>query len=259
MNKFKTIHLSFIPIPALIAIVAAFHLTVKPSLFFEPAWLVLILNTLFVTVAFFAVAYMAMRNYNATGRIQILLLGCGVLAFGMGGVIAGWLRSVPQTGANLYVTINNTGYLVGAIFHVISALMLMVGISPEAGAKRKKSWLILGYVGITIFMALITIASMRGIIPPFFIQGVGPTILREGVLGTAAILFAFSFLIFMGMYLKNGEVFLYWYSSALALTVINLSASLINKAARQSHRMDGQVLAIPWGHLSPHCDHNGHS
>ncbi len=109
--------------------------------------------------------------------------------------------------------------------------MLMVGISPEAGAKRKKSWLILGYVGITIFMALITIASMRGIIPPFFIQGVGPTILREGVLGTAAILFAFSFLIFMGMYLKNGEVFLYWYSSALALTVINLSASLINKAA----------------------------
>jgi PAS domain S-box-containing protein len=91
--------------------------------------------------------------------------------------------------------------------------------------------LILGYAGITIFMALITIASLRGIIPPFLIQGVGPTIWRQVVLGAAAILFAFSFLIFMGMYLRSRDVFLYWYSSALALTVINLSASLINKAA----------------------------
>jgi hypothetical protein len=135
MNRIAKRHLSFMPVPVLIAVVVAFYLTVKPSVFFEPAWLVLILNTLFVTVVFFLVAYMAMRNYNATGRIRILLLGCGVLAFGMGGVIAGGLRSVPGTGANLYVTINNTGYLVGAIFHFFAALSLLAGISPESGTK----------------------------------------------------------------------------------------------------------------------------
>jgi branched-subunit amino acid transport protein len=32
-------HLSFIPISALTAIVAALYLFVKPSLFYEPSWL----------------------------------------------------------------------------------------------------------------------------------------------------------------------------------------------------------------------------
>jgi PAS domain S-box-containing protein len=231
MNRIVKEHFSFLPVPILIAAVAVFYLTVKPSVFFEPAWLVLILNALFVTVVFFAVAYMAGRNFSATGRIRILLLGCGVLAFGMGGVMAGWFRSVPGGGANLYVTINNTGYLVGGIFHFIAALTALLGMSPEAGAKRRKSLLVFGYVGITILMALVTIASLRGTIPHFFVQGVGPTIWRQIALGTAAILFALSFVIFMGMYVKTRDGFLYWYSSALALTVINFSASLINKAA----------------------------
>jgi PAS domain S-box-containing protein len=223
-------HLSFIPIPALIIIMAVLYLVVKPSLFFEPAWLLPITNTLFVTVVMFIVAYIAMRNYKATGRVQILLLGCGVLAFGIGGVVAGFLRSVPGAGANLNVTIYNTGALMGAIFHFIAALILLVGIFPEVGSKRKESWLVFSYVGLAIFMALFTVASLRGMVPPFFIQGVGPTILRQVVLGAADILFAFSFLIFMGLYLRNKEVFLYWYSSALALTAISLTAFFIQSA-----------------------------
>jgi hypothetical protein len=56
---------------------------VNISSFFEPPRLVLILNMLFVTAVFFTVAYLAMRNYNAKGRIQFLFSGCWVLAFGM--------------------------------------------------------------------------------------------------------------------------------------------------------------------------------
>jgi PAS domain S-box-containing protein len=67
-------------------------------------------------------------------------------------------------------------------------------------------------------------------IPPFFIQGVGPTTLRQVILGIAALLFAFSFLIFMRSYLRNRETFLYWYSSALALTAISLTAFFIQHA-----------------------------
>ncbi len=211
-------------------IITAFYLLIKPTLFFEPPWLLPIMNTLFVTVVCFIVAYIAMRNYKATGRIQILLLGCGVLAFGIGGVVAGLLRSVPGTGANLNVTVYNTSALVGAIFHFFAALLLLAGISPEAGSKRKGAWLVFSYVGLTLFMALFSMASLNGMIPPFFIQGVGPTPLRQAVLGTADILFAFSFLIFMGTYLRNREVFLYWYSSALALTSISLTGFFIQSA-----------------------------
>ena len=152
------------------------------------------------------VAYIAMRNYKATGRVQILLLGCGVLAFGIGGVVAGFARSVPGAGANLNVTIYNTGALIGAVFHFAAALILLAGVSPEVGSKRREYWLVLSYMGLTIFMALFAMASLGGIIPPFFIQGVGPTALRQSVLGSADILFAFSFLIFMGSYLRSREV-----------------------------------------------------
>jgi PAS domain S-box-containing protein len=230
MKRIKNGYLSFIPIPTLIVIVVALSLIDKPSLFYEPSWLLPITNTVFVTVVFLIVAYIAMRNYKATGRIQILLLGCGVLAFGIGGAVAGFVRSVPGAGANLNVTIYNTGALIGAVFHLAAAFLLLAGISAEVGSERKEFWLVFSYGGLAAFMALFVIASLKGIIPAFFIQGVGPTALRQWVLGAADILFAFSFLIFMGLYFKNREVFLYWYSTALVLTAISLTAFFIQSA-----------------------------
>jgi PAS domain S-box-containing protein len=230
MSRMVKRHLGFIPVPALILIVAVLHVIIKPSLFFEPTWLLPITNTLFVTVVCFVIAYIAIRSYKTSGRIQILLLGCGVLGFGLAAVVAALLRSVPEAGANLNVTIYNTGALVAAIFHFIAALMLLVGISPEAGSKRKEARAIFSYIGLTVFIGLFTIASLKGMIPPFFIQGVGATALRQEVLGSADILFAFSFLIFMGAYLRNREAFLYWYASALALTSISLTGFYIQSA-----------------------------
>jgi PAS domain S-box-containing protein len=79
-------------------------------------------------------------------------------------------------------------------------------------------------------MSFLTIACLSGIMPPFFIQGVGSTPLRLGILGTADILFIFSFIIFIGIYSRNKEVFLYWYALALALTAISLTAFLIQRS-----------------------------
>ena len=218
------------PVPALILIVAILHFIVKPSLFFEPAWLLPLTNTLFVTVVCFVIAFIAARNYRMSGRGQVLLLGCGVFAFGVAAVLAAFLRSVPGTGANLNVTVYNTGALVAAIFHFIAALILLSGISPETGSKRKGLWAVGTYAGLAVFMALFTTASVRGMVPPFFVQGAGPTLLRQEVLGTADVLFAFSFLIFIGTYLRNRETFLYWYASALALTSISLTGFFMESA-----------------------------
>jgi PAS domain S-box-containing protein len=221
---------SFTPIPALIVLIAILYYTVSSSAFYEPGWLLPITNTVFVGLVCFAVAFVAARNYKANGRIQVLLLGCGVLVFGIGGIVAAFLRSVPKVGANLNVTVYNTGALLGAVFHFVAALFLLTGISPEAGSRRKDWWLVLGYAGSIAFMGLLTTASLKSIIPPFFIQTTGPTSLRQGILGAADFLFAFAFLVFMGNYLRNREIFLYWYSCALALTTISLTAFLIEKS-----------------------------
>ena len=214
------------PIPALLVLIVVLYVTVNPSTFFDPAWLIPITNTLFITITCIAVAFIAMRNYRSTGRIQILLLGCGVLIFGIGSFIAGFTRSLPD-GANLTVTIHNTGAFIGALFHLIAALILILGISPEIGSKHKGLFLASSYLGIIVFMILLTLASLNGMTPPFFIQGQGPTPLRQIVLGFADFLFAFSFVIFASVYGRNKEVFLYWYSLALALTSIGLTAVFI--------------------------------
>jgi hypothetical protein len=64
---------SFLLIPALIVLMAMVYLTVEPYVFYDPAWLILIGNTLFVTVVSLVVSYFALKNYSATGRIQILM------------------------------------------------------------------------------------------------------------------------------------------------------------------------------------------
>ncbi len=221
--------LAWAPISVLIVSMAAIYFVVKPTVFFEPAWLLPITNALFVTAVCFIVAYVAMKNYLATGRIQILLLGCGLLSFGLGGVIAGWVRSFPG-GANLNVTIYNTAALLAAIFHFVAAFILLAGVSAETGAKRKNWWLGFSYAAIVAFTFLFALATLWRIVPPFFVQGVGPTALRQTVLGSADALFIFSFLIFMGWYLRRREAFLYWYASALALTAISLTGFFIESA-----------------------------
>ena len=230
MNHKSKKFVAFLPIPTLALIIVALELFVQPSLFYEPTWLLPIMNTVFVTLVSLIVAYFAMRSYRATGNIRVLLLGCGVLVFGIGAAVAGLVRSIPGHGANLNVTLYNTGALFGAIFHFAAALMLLTGISAEVKPERKGFWLAFSYAGVTALMACITIASLAGQIPYFFIQGVGPTYLRQWILSSADILFAFSFVVFMGAYLRTGEDFLYWYSSALALAAISLTAFLMESA-----------------------------
>ncbi|HET6438562.1 MAG TPA: PAS domain-containing protein [Anaeromyxobacter sp.] len=217
---------SFLPIPILLALMTLAGLAFGPSVYYDPAWLILLGNMLGVTAVGLVVSYVALRNYQATGRLQVLLLGCGVLTFGIGGAIAALVRSMSD-GANLNVTIYNTSALLGGSCHLAAAFFLLTGVSPEAESKRRRFWLLLGYGGSALILLVLSGASFLGAVPPFFVQGVGPTVLRQGVLGTADLLFLFSFIIFLGSYLRTRDAFLYWYACALVLTCISLTAFLV--------------------------------
>ncbi len=217
-----------ITIPAfIVAIIALAILDIKAV--FEPPLLLPVLNTLFVSVVSFAVAYISAKSYLRTGLPNVLLLGCGVLTFGVGNLIAGWLITFPGA-PNINVTVHNTGALLGSLFHAVGAMLPLPEIGAENVSKRRNFGAILIYPGILVFMALVTIASLRGAIPPFFTQGVGPTPLRQGVLGSAVALFAIASFLFMRHYFRLKVDFLYWYSLALALIAAGLSAVFLQKA-----------------------------
>jgi PAS domain S-box-containing protein len=69
----------------------------------------------------------------------------------------------------------------------------------------------------------------QGALPPFFIPGIGPTLFRQGVLGTAVALFAISSFLFMRLFFKSKSDSLYWYSLALALIAIGSCGVFLQK------------------------------
>ena len=217
-------YLAAISIPAFIVLLAILTPFDNQAVF-NPPWLLSILNTVFIFAIYFAVAYISAKSYLASGSLSIFLLGCGMLAFGFAALLGGWLIAAPG-GINVNVTLVNVGALFGSIFHLTGAMLTLMRINAEPDLKRRKRNLTLAYPGILISIILLTIVSFQGITPPFFLQGTGPTPLRQVVLGTAAMLFAISAFLFMRLYFRLKEIYLYWYFLALMLVSINLFAAL---------------------------------
>ncbi len=241
----------FLPVALIIALIAALRVSVDPSVFYDPGWLIPVTNTLFVTLTSLAVAYVALRHFTATGRSQILLLGCATLVFGLAAACAAFARGLPD-GANQNVTIYNTGALSAALLYGVSAMALLAGRSPTVATARRGPLVLAGYATALAFTTVLTVAALLGATPPFFIQGTGPTLLRQGVLGAADVLFVFSALIFVGTSFRTREPFLYWYGLGLALTAVSLSAFFIQSsvgspvgwAGRASQYLGGLYLLV---------------
>ena len=70
--------------------------------------------------------------------------------------------------------------------------------------------------------------TITGLMPPFFIQGQGPTLFRQNVAGWAIVLFLVSSLFTRN--LCRAAPFLYWYSLALALLALAMVAFFLQPA-----------------------------
>ncbi len=78
-------------------------------LYESPAWLA-ILNTLFLGLIPLAGAYYAARSFSATRLSGYLFTGCGLAAFGLSSLMAGWVMPLAG-GPNPTVTLHNSGSL----------------------------------------------------------------------------------------------------------------------------------------------------
>ncbi len=182
---------------------------------FDPPWLLIVLNTLFVMGLCLLIAGLCFRSFLRGGFLNVLLLGCGVLAFGLTSFAAGWLIRPPH-GLNEALTIRNIGVLCAAAFFFLSSLFTAFGLSMEIEHRRGLA-AVMAFSGVFTMGALLTAATLLHFIPPFFIAGEGPTIIRQVALAVSVTLFTLSAILMMMVYSERKTVFLLYSINALLL------------------------------------------
>ena len=182
---------------------------------FDPPWLLFALNTVFVTGLCLLIAGLCFRSFLRGGFLNVLLLGCGVLAFGLTSFAAGWLIRPPY-GLNEAVTIRNIGVLCAAVFFFLSSLFTAFGISLEI-EHRRGLIAVMAYTAILGLGVILTAEALLQLIPPFFIAGEGPTVIRQVVLAVSVTLFTLSAILMMTVYSERKSGFLLYSINALLL------------------------------------------
>ena len=239
--------ISVLAIPALILYFRIAH----ASVVFEPPLLLPILNAVFLFLMPYTVAYLAMRSYLADGTFLLLMLGCSVLAFGFGSLVAGIVIFIY--GPNATATIHNISSLVAAIFPFAGVLASLTGNPPEADPLARKRKLTMVCFGVIAFIALLSFLTIEGVIPVFFVQGAGPTPLRQLVLAAALVLFAGTALYMMSRFFQTRSSFFYWYSLGLALLAIGMGGIFLQRSvgglvgwlARSAQYLAGLYFSFP--------------
>jgi len=201
-----------------ITVLAAVLIERSNAVVYEDRIVLALLNTIFLSGISFVIAFLSAEGYLRGGAVRMLLLGSAVLSFGVSSLIAGWIIFVK--GPNAVVTMHNTGVFVASLLYLGS---VNVG-NNLASNNVRRTRLLIAYAGIVILEGLLTYATLTGMLPVFFIQGVGPTLVRQIILGAGTVLFAASAIAYGKLYKVSRSSVLYWYSVGLFLITLGLVA-----------------------------------
>jgi PAS domain S-box-containing protein len=215
---------AWLPVPLyLFATVALW--VVDQRAVYESAYLLMSLNLVFGVLASALIVYLVSRSFLASHEPGLLLLGCGVGfwgAAGLAGVVFGLIAVRGPLDINRYVTIHNTLSCLSAACHLAGAILF----TRDGRRQVAGVWLPAAYTATLGVAGLIVLAAEAGWMPTFFVQGLGGTLARDWVLGSAVAMFAMS-----ATLLRVGRrpltVFRDWYSLALALITVGLFGILI--------------------------------
>jgi len=194
---------------------------------FEPPYFFLSLNIIFIGFACLATAFIAGRSFLKTGAWPVLLVGAGALTFGLSQLIYSVI-SLPSW-FNAGITAHHLNILAAGFLFLYSAFFTLNGVSPQANRRLHPGTLLQVYIGVIVFTALITIISLNGLLPPFFVQGTGGTTLQKVVSEASVLLLLLSSMIFWIMYRKSKSGILFWYAIGLFFLALGMMAAITTK------------------------------
>ncbi|MBI4303884.1 MAG: PAS domain S-box protein, partial [Chloroflexi bacterium] len=181
-----------------------------------------LLNTLFISLIFLTVAYIAGRVFLHTGERLLWLMGAGSFILGIAASMAGWLASV--LGSNVAATVHSIGFLAAASLFTSSSIVGLSSAGRPVSPKRRVAYLLGLYGGGLALLLLVLAGSTREILPVFFVPGLGGTLIREIIFNTTGSLLAIAGLLMLVRYFQSRAEFVYWYSLGLVALGLGLIA-----------------------------------
>lgn len=219
--------LAWLPIPLLLVTMAVLW-AADPQGSYESAYLLMALNLVCSTLASGLVAYLIGRSFLIRGTPGLLMLGCGVLAWGSAGLVGVATGLIGLTAGhfdiNVFVTIHNVCVWLSALCHLAGALL---SLRPRRAVREASLWLAGAYSVALGCAGFVTLAALAGWTPTFFVQGQGGTPLRYLVLGSATAMFAVTAVLLKTVGRRPLSAFLYWYTLALGLIAVGLFGIMI--------------------------------
>jgi PAS domain S-box-containing protein len=216
--------------PVLVVVFFAVLVTVfyAASLFtpvFRPPYLILVLNTLFLTVTSLIVSFVSAKSYLKGASLNVLVLGGAFFINGVAACLAGWVFFYDQ---NLTVTIYNSCTLISVILQLLNAT-LVTHAQVEVSKRVLLQRLALVYLGSVAVVAAVSLVTLSGLTPAFFEEGYGATSIGYSVLATSILLFALTALALIYRKVGVDSSVRYWYASGLALFAVGLLGVSLEK------------------------------
>ena len=211
---------AWLPVPLLLAAMIGIWVA-DPRPVWESQSLLVGMNFLFSTLVSLMVAWLMGRGFLARPAPGTLLLGCGVLIWGVGSFVA---PLVARGNSNLLVTIHNLCVFLAACGHLTGVLLAR---RPSRTVHAPGWWLAGTYAAAVALACLVARAATAGALPPFFVPGRGGTPVRQAVLALTIALLAASALLLRFAKGRPWSAFRYWYALALALLAAGLFGILL--------------------------------
>ena len=136
---------------------------------FEAPILLAFLNTIFLCVIPLVVAFAAAKSHRATGVFAFLMIGCGLVFFGVSSFYAGWVMPLAG-GPNPTVTLHNLGSLFASIFQIASVHFFMQELVGVSEMKNRVYRYEILYAGIIVLVSITAVLAFRENLPIFLIH-----------------------------------------------------------------------------------------
>lgn len=219
----RPFYLAWLAVPILLAAIIGLRAANLPVCYKSPA-LVFFSDGVFSLAASLFIFWLIGRSFLARGSLGLLLLGCGVLIWGAAGMAG---PAAGRGDANITVTVHNSCVWLSALFHLAG---VAVSLRSHRTLRGSPWWLAASLLVSLIAVGLITVVGLADLLPPFFIQGHGGTLVRQIVLGSAVAMFVLTAALLLRGNRSPLSPFVCFYTLALLLIATGLFGLIIQSS-----------------------------